>query len=224
MKKGRRGVRLIHAGSVLLALAALVLTARQSSAQETSPTAREPVNPASGPLVLTPIPTTVIFSPDAKVSTVNHSTAVLTGAYVGELYDNHLFLGAGGYWLASPRTDARLFYGGFLGGWRVYGGSRLNVSAKALAGVGSGTAFVTFSADPGPRGPHARPLAIVNRRVGLSDNFFVIEPEIDVAFGVTDGIRFNIGAGYRATSANAEVNDLFRGATGTIGVEFDVGR
>ena len=137
--------------------------------------------PASGPLVLTPIPTTVVFSPDAKVTTVNHSTATLTGAYLGKLYDDQLFLGVGGYWLANPRTDARLFYVGFIGGWRLYGGPRLKLSARALAGVGAGTAFVTFTADQGGRGPHASPQLIINRRVGLSDNFLVIEPEVDVA-------------------------------------------
>lgn len=126
MTPGRR--LSIPAVSTIATVVLLALVTRASFAQGI---AQEPVMPASGPLVLTPIPTTVVFSPDAKVTTVNHSTATLTGAYLGKLYDDQLFLGVGGYWLANPRTDARLFYVGFIGGWRLYGGPRLKLSARA---------------------------------------------------------------------------------------------
>lgn len=114
-----------------------------------------------------------------------------------------------------------MFYGGLMLGVRLIGTDRLNVSARGLLGVGQGTLYDTVSfAD-------ARHPSHVGHQDGLfrvayRQNFLVAEPEIRFSYEVVDGVSLNLGAGYRATSADGRMDDRLRGATGTIGVQFDL--
>ena len=65
---------------------------------------------------------------------------------------------------------------------------------------------------------------LVSETVAYRDDFLVAEPKVVFNIGLTDRIRVNLGAGYRATSARRGFEDAFNGATGTVGVEFDLKR
>ncbi len=181
---------------------------------------------SSGPLVPTPIDTRIVFSPDAKITRVDGRTATLAGGYVAELIEHSVLIGGGGYWLVAPRQDARLVYGGLVAGLRALGGDRVNLTALALAGAGEGTVYRTVSPsfawpDFGPR-PGDRDPFQFQRRVAVGDTFFVVEPQVVLRVAVTNTIAVNFGGGYRATTARAGLNAALRGATGSIGVSFDV--
>jgi len=73
---------------------------------------------SSGPLVLRPIDTRIVFSPDVKVTTVDNYTATLVGFYVAKQFENRLLLGGAGYWLVDPHDQTGLYYFGVLTGFR----------------------------------------------------------------------------------------------------------
>jgi hypothetical protein len=75
--------------------------------------------------------------------------------------------------------------------------------------------------DFGPRRGDRDPFQF-QRRVAVGDTFFVVEPQVVLRVAVTNTIAVNFGGGYRATTAPAGLNDALRGATGSIGVSFDV--
>lgn len=175
-----------------------------------------------GPLVLSPIPASIVFSPEAKVTTINNVTAVLAGASIGRLVEHTVYVGGAAYGLTTHRDSTRLWYGGVLVGWRVYGSDRFNVSARSLFGLGQGTVFDTVRfADFDHR--YARtPSGDV--RVGYRDDFAVLEPELRVVVAITDALSLNVGGGYRATSAYRGLSDLLDGATASVGIQFNIGR
>lgn len=179
--------------------------------------------PASaGPLVLTPIPSSIVFSPDAKLTTANDKAVVLAGGYVGKLIEHSLLVGAGAYWLADHRDDARLWYAGLLVGARVLGSDRLNLSARSLFGVGQGTVFDTLSLQPLRH--HGSTFPGRDVRIGYRDDFLVVDPELRLMLALTDALSVNVGAGYRATTAADGLNERLRGATGSVGIQFNIGK
>ena len=203
--------------AVAFTLTGLLATASSAVAQSGTPLTTSD----TGPLVLAPVQSSIVLAPDFKVTTIDGQTAVLAGGYVGRVTEQIVFAGLGAYWLADPRDDARMFYGGLMLGVRLIGTDRLNVSARGLLGVGQGTLYDTVSfAD-------ARHPSHVGHQDGLfrvayRQNFLVAEPEIRFSYEVVDGVSLNLGAGYRATSADGRMDDRLRGATGTIGVQFDL--
>jgi len=188
-----------------------------ASGQEPSPGSIQ-----SGPLAVTPISKSIVFSPDAKITTVNGETSVLAGGYVGKLTDRTLLIGAGAYWLAGPRDDTNMFYGGLVLGGRVAGTDRVNVNVRGLAGVGWASVTSTFLLkDPRHHVGHFdRPGTPTTLRGEFSQSFLIVEPEASVAFGLTRTTNLNVGVGYRAL--NGDFSDLLRGVTGSIGVQFSL--
>lgn len=183
---------------------------------------------SSGPLVLQPIASSVIVAPDVKVTTVNDTTATLAGFYAGKQVEQRALVGAAVYWLADPRDSARLFYGGLIASSRLVGSDRLNVSGRILAGLGQGTAYRTYDiGDLVPQVRHGRPFVwdgTSQVRLGYRDRFAVLEPELRLNLRVTEAVSVTLGAGYRATSADRWLNDAFRGATGSFGVQIDLAK
>src|ERR1022692_1038407 len=106
--------------------------------------AADPGQSGPGPLVLTPIPRSVVFAPDFQATRINGTIGTLGGVYVGELWDNHLFAGVGGYWLINPRNDVRMGYAGFIAGWQFWGDKRVSIGLKSLFGAGQATVFTSL--------------------------------------------------------------------------------
>lgn len=204
--------------SSLLTFTTLLATASSAVAQSLD--APRPAD--GGPLVLTPIQSSIVFSPDVKVSTVNDKTAVLTGGYIGKLTEKIVFVGAGAYWLAEPREDARLFYGGLMMEARVLGTNRLNLSARGLLGAGQGTVYQTGTFAGDARHPFHGVRPDGTFRIAFQQYFLVAEPEIRFSYEVGDSVSVNLGAGYRVTSADGGFGDRMRGATASVGVQFDL--
>lgn len=200
--------------------AAVVLGFATTAAGQEAPQRPTP----SGPLVLTPIATSIVFSPDVKVTAINHTTGVLAGAYAGKLVENTVFIGGGFYGLVDPRDDVRLVYGGLIVGGRLIGGDRVTVTARGLVGVGHSTLYrnVRFGDQRMVRHPFKPdpPDGFATFRIGFGNQFMLAEPEVRLALALTDGVAVNLGAGYRVTSATDAVNRLVRGATASIGIQF----
>jgi hypothetical protein len=175
-----------------------------------------------GPLTLAPISSSIVISPEAKVTTIDGATALLVGGYAGKLIEEKMLIGAGAYWLADPREDARMFYAGLVLGGRVLGTDRTNLSVRGLVGAGQATIegpFVLKAGHPqSARGHRAFQQTV---RSGIRDGFMLVEPEIRLLVGITDAIDLNLGAGYRATSS---LGDFLRGPTGSFGVQIAIGR
>ena len=56
-------------------------------------------------------------------------------------------------------------------------------------------------------------------RVRVSDEFFVFEPQANVAFHVTDRLAITGAAGYRAVAATDALDDVLNGPTVSLGLE-----
>jgi hypothetical protein len=97
------------------------------------------------------------------------------------------------------------------------------VSVKGLFGLGDGTIFQTVTAPDFVRPPRGAP-DDGQFRVGFEDNFVVFEPGVDFQVQILDGVSFTAGAGYRVTSADRRIGDQLRGATGSIAIQFAVGK
>jgi len=210
-----RQSRLIGSITLLALLAISNVAFAQGSAS--------PAPVQNGPLVLTPIASAIVFSPDAKITTVNGSPAVLSGGYVGKLLEKTALVGVGAYVLADPRDDARMTYGGLLFGGRFLGSDRVNLSARGLIGLGQATLFENVTTIDGRplRHDHGDPL-VRTFRLGLSNNFVIAEPEVHLLFVIVDGVNLNVGAGYRLIAATSNWDDRLRGATGSIGIQFNM--
>lgn len=206
-----------------LSFSLLLLIGGARSAAGQAPAAPGPNGPANGPLVLSPIDSRVVFAPDVKVTRINGTTGTLVGGYAGKLVEGKVLLGAGGYWLSDPHRDARLGYGGLVAGLRLLGSDRMNVSGRALVGLGRGTIYddVSIAVRPAPR--NVQP-DVVSRRVGFRTDFLVVEPSATLQLGITSGVRLDVSAGYRTTSADRAFNDRLRGPTATVGLQFQLGR
>jgi hypothetical protein len=178
--------------------------------------------PSSGPLVLAPVSSDLVFSTDMKVTTVNGATAILAGAYVGKLIEKRVLIAAGTYWLAKPRDTARMFYAGLVLGGRLAGTDPVNLSARGLFGIGHATLYETFAAGEA-RLPHHHGKAFGGPiRFGASDDFWIADPELRFAWALTPLISFDLGAGYRVTTARDGLNEPLRGPTGSMGIRFNM--
>ena len=211
----RAGFRLLLA--IACALAALFGRASSAAAQTPSADVQQ------GPLVLTPIHDPIVFSPDVEVTKVNHQTGTLAGGYAGKRFDRRFLVGGGAYWLADPRRDTEMFFVGMLTGWRVLGNDRFGLEARLFAGAGQGEIVQTVQTYARPDF-HASNPVVITQRVRFRDDFWVAEPKVVFNIDLTDAVRVNVGAGYRATTSARGFGDVFNGATGTVGVEFDLGR
>jgi hypothetical protein len=199
-------------------LVTLLVTGAAIASAQSSPS-----GPASaGPLVLSPIPTALVFSPDAKVTTINNATAVLAGGYAGKLIENQVLVGGGAYWLADHRDAARLWYAGLLIGARIAGNDRFNISARSLLGIGEGTVFDEVHIQE--MYSHHAFRSGRDVRFGRRDHFLVADPELRLLLALTDALSVTVGGGYRATTAYDGLNEMLRGATASVGLQFNIGK
>lgn len=178
--------------------------------------------PPQGPFQITPIENTFVIAPIAKVTKIAGVTSGLAGFYAGKVIEDTLVIGGSAVWLANPRNNIRMWYAGGLIGWKVFDSGPLSVRAQALVGGGDVTQ-VAYYADLFGLGPfpHGGP---GHYRVWVQQGFGVVEPELALQLQIVDRVRLNLGAGYRATTRAYGFGDELRGATGTIGVEFQIRR
>jgi len=124
------------------------------------------------------------------------------------VFGGQFLVGAGGYWQANDTFGTHVAYAGPVLEWRFLPTSTVGVNLHGL--IGGGYRYADYY--PVPYGGHNN-----GRYSGAyyhDDTFFVAEPEAQVVFRFGSTVRLQVGAGYRATSA-----DGLSGASGSIGVQ-----
>ena len=156
----------------------------------------------------------------------------------GWVFDETLFVGGGGYWMAQRRgSDHQLAYGGAVVQWFAHNGSTFGWSAKALLGGGRATLPETVTQIilpplPDPRAGRTTPPIpqlpprTVTITVRERQDFVVAEPEVNARVGLMKHVRVSFGAGYRFAGNdwrrggfNRDASRRLSGATATFGVQ-----
>lgn len=145
------------------------------------------------------------IAPDFRITQLNHQTTQFVGAYGGVVFAGQALFGLGGYFQADSPSD--MWYFGPVAEWRLLPGRAVGITAHGLAGYGA--AFIpTFPID-------GRPNFRV-RGFGFYEGFFVGEPEVQVTARLTNSLRLHVGAGYRFTSSNRNLD----GPIGSVSLQF----
>ena len=180
---------------------------------------------SQGPLVLMPANDRMVIAPEIKITQINGTTGTLVGLSAGWEFDGRLFLGGAGYWLADPRDAAHFFYVGFVAGWQLVESDRLHVGIRGLLGGGEATVWadglVPWFEPDWRRGGR---LVQGPQKVGWRDSVLVAEPEIRAEFDLTGPLRLALGGGYRVTNASSWMGDRLEGVTGSVSLQFRLGR
>lgn len=176
-----------------------------------------------GPLVLTPIESTFVIAPVAKVTKAFGVNSGLAGFYAGKVLEDKLIVGGSAVWLANPSSSTHMWYAGAVIGWKVFASGPFSLRAQTLLGAGETTRVMDYTALFGPAATFLRGFA-PTFRVRARDGFAIMEPELTLQMKVLDRVRLNLGAGYRGTTRVFNYRNDLRGATATIGVEFRVSK
>ncbi len=217
-------------------IAALVLVMGSSSAFAQT---RTPAKPA---VTVTPIESHWIVVPEAKLTDLDGELGTLVGFTAGWLQDDTLFIGGAGYWLTGGASNWDLAYGGVVLGMQWRGDRAVTFGARGLVGAGEATRTIAVQqyspfrgSGPWPMNrvtgswqyPNVFPFPFPDMRdvhMEISNTFFVFEPQASVTFAVTRRIRFGVSGGYRLTTGAEGFRHDIDGATGTLSVQFGLGK
>ena len=181
---------------------------------------------SQGPLVLTPIPRRVVFTPDVKVTTVNGRTSTFVGGSAGIEIDDRFFIGGAAYGMVAPLDTATMFYGGLLTGYRLVGDDNVAISVRGLIGFGQANVYASFNGGgpyPVPHGRYGPAYGYYPYGYGYPyvwNGFFVAEPEVDASVSISRAARLTVGASYRATAGFYGPESQINGFAGTFGIQF----
>jgi hypothetical protein len=213
----------------LTAIVPLLFVAESADAQTAPP---------PQPLVVERIPAGWVLAPDFKATELDNQFGQLAGAYAGRVTDDTLLIGGAGYWLVNGSDDFQLAYGGLLLGWNADRTGRLRFGARGLVGVGTATlgrrieaffgrgggreSIIRFGGGRQPvQAPGGRALPLPPRTsVPISDEFFVVEPQANVSFNLSERLALTGAVGYRAAAATDGLRDLVNGPTVGLGLQF----
>jgi hypothetical protein len=218
--------------SKVLAATFVLLAPLAAAAQGTSDQALQ----NQGPMIVERIHSGFLAAPDVKVTDVDHRTSELVGGYAGWVFDDTIFVGGGGYWLANRSSSREMGYGGLVVQWFARSDERIGFGAKAL--IGGGRATLTDTVDEIIR--IDTPIPIVNGRPDLTrivpptfrtittqlrvrDDFFVAEPEADVRLRLTKHARLTAGVGYRLAASERRDDSRLSGAVASVGLQLGGG-
>jgi hypothetical protein len=205
------------AAGVLLLLAAQAATAAPQDAASGGQASR-PAQAQSGPLLLQPVNSGFVFTPEVKFTPVNHSTGTMVGGYGGWLLDDTFLLGAAAYWLTNGKNGTDMWYGGLIAGWMVPLGEAVRVGGRGLVGWGSASIPYQYSYPAYDHGSHHAPAGSYWTWAGTS--FFVFEPQATAAIRLTRSVSFDIAGGYRVVGDAYGLDHELRGGFGSVGVRF----
>src|SRR5262245_41635620 len=220
------------AGILLLAMASVV-----AAGQEEPPPADAP---QPGALTIERVKSGFVVTPDVKLTDVDDEFATLAGVQVGWMTDRTLFIGAAGYWLTDGAPDREFAYGGAVVEWALRSDRRLGFGARALVGGGSATlsrpnggGFTWMDASNAGNPMHrsfrgfpgsAPGWSADGHRTGLlRDDFFVLEPQLNLHFRAADWLRVGAGVGYRVIGTQDAVADRLRGVGASISLQMGGG-
>jgi hypothetical protein len=224
-------------------VAALPLgAAAQTSSDPIDPAAangeqpQAPVN--QGPMIVERIHSGFMLVPEVKATEFDKKVSGLIGGSAGWVSQETFFIGGGGYWMPTNRSnDRRLAYGGVVMQWFVANSDRFGLSAKALLGGGRATLPETVTQVVGfPIGRETDRLTAAQLRdliqshtvtttVRSRQDFLVAEPELNARLGLAKHVRLTLGAGYRFAGNDSRRDGGFdrgrriSGAVGSLGVQ-----
>lgn len=173
---------------------------------------------------------------DVKITDVDKHTSELVGGQAGWVFDDALFVGGGGYWLANGSRDREMAYGGLVVQWQARPKERVGYGVKGLIGGGEATLAQTitfpnifvdtreFGFDPRrmqtPMNDVIRNAALlIPTKLRFRENFFVAEPEATVSVKLLEHLKLTGGVGYRFVATGDRVDNRLRGATGSVGFQ-----
>ena len=198
---------------------------------------------AQGPMVIEPIGSGWVATPEIKQTEVDSKAATMIGGSAGYIANETFFVGGAGYWLANGSDSREMGYGGFVMQWFVKAGDHTWVAPKMLLGGGTGTLTSTVTQlIPPPVGiPYGGPNAAsqyvpqtVTSLVRVHNDFFVFEPELDAKIRISRLAQISVGGGYRFVSGyygyypyyyygSSPFDSRFQGWVGSVGVQFGGG-
>lgn len=218
MTRHARSMAGLFAGVLMMAAAPAIAAGPQESAggqQGRSAPAQQ------GPLVLQPISSGFVFTPEVRFTEVNGSYGTMFGGSAGWLYDESLYIGGAFYGLVGGANDAQLMYGGLVTGWSAPVGRNIRVGVRALFGWGHSEILEEWT-DPGycHRGVC---YDAATRKAWVYQDFMVFEPQAVATFRLGQMIALEVGGGYRLTGNNyygwdSHANGLF----GSVGIRMGV--
>jgi hypothetical protein len=149
---------------------------------------------SQGPMIVEQVHNGFLVAPDFKFTEVDRKSSGLAGGYAGFVFDEHIFIGGGGYVLATHTHGRDLAYGGLVLQWLGGGNDTFGFSAKTLLGGGRADSSGTVQVLDRGR--------LISEPFRARQNFLVAEPELDALIRITDHLRLAIGAGYRFTGSD----------------------
>jgi hypothetical protein len=171
----------------------------------------------AGPLVLQPVNSGFVFTPEVKFSPVNHSTGTLVGGYGGWLLEDTFLLGGAAYWLTNGKNGTDMSYGGIIAGWTVPLGDMVRVGGRGLFGFGYAEIPYQYTYTYGYGHHQGTPTTYWN---WVAQNFVVFEPQATAAIRFTRTVSLDIAGGYRVVGDAGGLDHELRGGFGSIGVRF----
>ena len=221
---GYKGYR----GYVAVAVAALFAVVSPARAQET------PATP--GPMVVERIQDGWLFAPEMRAADLAVETGALAGGYIGRIFDDTLVVGGGAYVLANQDDDFSMWYAGPVIEWLVRTDRRIGFGMRGLVGGGSATLPLPLSDVLDPHILALNDRVTRNRRgvdlqlwdptarVGVRDDFFIVEPQLNMLVNFTRGQRLVFGLGYRAVGAAPTLGDQLNGISGSVSYQIRAGK
>jgi hypothetical protein len=223
-----------------LAMLLPIAAAAQTPDEQTNPQASEDTSaqppapqPSRGPMIIEQVHNGFLIAPEVKATLFDKKVQGMVGGSAGWVFDDTLFVGGGGYWMAQRRgSDHQLAYGGAVVQWFAHNGSTFGWSAKALLGGGEATLPETVTEiiypvlDPRTARPTVPPQPrTVTTTIRVRQDFVVAEPELNARFSVSKHVRLTVGAGYRFAGTDRfrgrgfDSDRRLNGATGSFGVQ-----
>jgi hypothetical protein len=203
------------AGVLVLLAAASVAASPQDPASGGQ--ASRAAQPGQGSLLLQPVSSGFVVTPEVKFTPVNHSTGTMVGGYGGWLLDDTFLLGGAAYWLTNGVDGTDMSYGGVIAGWMVPIGSMARVGGRGLFGFGNAQMPVQYTYQNYGRHHSGTP---TTQWVWVNQNFVVFEPQATAAIRLTRTVSFDIAGGYRLIADSGGLDHELRGGFGSIGVRF----
>ena len=199
-------------GCLVLVVPAAVASAQDASGGQSAPPAIQ-----SGPLVIQPVSSGFVITPEIRFSTVNHSNATFVGANGGWLYDDTLYVGGAWYWMTNGKNHQGMTYGGMVTGVNLPVNGAVRVGLRGLFGWGEAglNENVTYYAEP-----HHTSSTPVTGTYHYDVGFWVFEPQATAVVRVTKKVSFEFGGGYRFTGRGGGWEHELQGGFGTVGIRF----
>lgn len=211
------------------AFALTVLISSSAAAQEQATPA-----PSTGKLVVERIQSGWLFSPEVRAADLNGKTGALAGGYIGHITDRQWVIGAGGYFLTNRDDHFKMAYGGPVFEWLIRSDRKIGFGVRTLVGAGAATLPFQLADLVDPRILQAASAITRNTRmdprnvsllrditVGVDDDFFIAEPQVNMTLNLSQGQRLVFGLGYRAIGHARRLGDELSGASGA--VSFQIG-